>query len=77
MFRYKGNYSFVGYPTWIISENKNYTGKRGLTGFIQLNNYPGMSEEEMENFNLFYAKNQSLLLDTEILLKTFFSIFKK
>ena len=74
---FKGNYSFVGYPTWIISENKNYTGKRGLTGFIQLNNYPGMSEEEMENFNLFYAKNQSLLLDTEILLKTFFSIFKK
>ncbi len=74
---FKGRYSFVGYPTWINSENKSYTGKKGLTGLIQLNSYQGMTDDEMENFNLFYAKNQSLLLDTEILLKTFFSVFKK
>lgn len=74
---FTGECSFVGYPVWLISENKHYIGKKGLTGIIQLNYYPGMSEEEMENFNLFYAKNQSLLLDVEILLKTFFSLFKK
>ncbi|MEO6694633.1 MAG: glycosyltransferase [Ignavibacteria bacterium] len=72
-----GEYSFVGFPIWLISENKHYLGKKGLTGLIQLNFYAPMSDEEMENFNLFYAKNQTLLLDIEILLKTFFSLFKK
>jgi len=73
---FKGEYSFVGYPVWLDSGNKSFIGKKGLTGLIQLNAYNGMTEEEMENFNLFYAKNQSLVLDTEILLKTFFSLFK-
>jgi len=74
---FTGEYSFVGYPVWLISENKHYIGKKGLTGLIQLNYYQGMSDGEMENFNLFYTRNQSLLLDIEILLKTFFSLFKK
>jgi len=74
---FMGEYSFVGYPVWLISENKHYIGKKGLTGLIQLNHYQGMSDEELENFNLFYAKNQSMTLDVEILLKTFFSLFKK
>jgi len=74
---FTGEYSFVGYPIWLISENKHYIGKKGLTGLIQLNYYPGISDEELRNFNLFYTKNQSLLLDIEILLKTFFSLFKK
>lgn len=73
----KGKYSFVGYPVWMESENKSFTGKKGLTGLIQLYNYPGINEEEIENFNLFYAKNQTLTLDIEILLKSFFSLFKK
>jgi lipopolysaccharide/colanic/teichoic acid biosynthesis glycosyltransferase len=33
--------------------------------------------EEMGNYNVYYAKNQSLSLDVEILLKTLFSFFKK
>ncbi|MBV6479470.1 MAG: hypothetical protein HGGPFJEG_02244 [Ignavibacteria bacterium] len=74
---FTGKYSFVGYPVWQENNRLNYTGKRGLTGLIQLNYYNGITEEEMDNFNIFYAKNQSILLDTEILLKTFFSVFKK
>ncbi|MDZ4712389.1 MAG: sugar transferase, partial [bacterium] len=74
---FKGEYSFVGYPVWHDTGGSNFTGKKGLTGLIQLNYNENISEEEMQNLNLYYAKNQSLSLDTEILLKTFISSFKK
>ncbi|MBS1517367.1 MAG: glycosyltransferase [Bacteroidetes bacterium] len=74
---FKGNTSFVGYPVWLETDDRQFIGKRGLTGLVQLNSYEGITDEEIVNMNLFYAKNQSLVLDTEILLKTFFLIFKK
>lgn len=73
---FKGEYSFVGYPVWLDTKN-NFIGKKGLAGLIQLNFNDSMSEEEMENLNIYYAKNQSLILDVEILLKSFISFFKK
>ncbi len=74
---FTGEYSFVGNPIWMNYDTKDYIGKKGLTGLVQLNYYENISGEELMNYNLFYAKNQSLALDIEILLKTFFSIFKK
>ncbi|HEX2788410.1 MAG TPA: glycosyltransferase [Ignavibacteria bacterium] len=71
-----GKYSFVGYPVWYDTNGNKYPGKKGLTGLIQLYYYEGMNGEEMENYNVFYAKNQSLALDTEIILKTIFSLRK-
>lgn len=71
-----GKYSFVGYPVWYNTNENKYPGKKGLTGLIQLYNYEGMTGEEMDNYNVFYAKNQSLMLDTEIILKTIFSLRK-
>ena len=47
-----------------------YLGKPGLTGLIQLQHNRTLSEQEREQYNLYYAKNQSLALDVEILLKT-------
>ena len=72
----KGEYSFVGYPVWIEKEQQ-FIGKKGLTGLIQLNFNEKISPEEIENLHLYYAKNQSIMLDLEILLKSFFSFFKK
>jgi len=46
-----------------------YLGKPGLTGLIQLQRNRPLSEQEREQYNLYYAKNQSLALDVEILLK--------
>ena len=74
---FAGSYSFVGNPVWMNYNTKDYIGKKGLTGLIQLNFQENISEEELLSYNLFYAKNQSLALDVEILLKTFFSFFKK
>ncbi len=71
-----GKYSLVGYPVWLDQGSNLFIGKKGLTGLIQLNYYESMPEEEMQNLNFFYAKNQTFALDMEILLKTFFLMFK-
>lgn len=74
---FKGEYSFVGMPMWFETKGKEYLGKKGLTGFIQIYYYENMPIEEMVDYNVFYAKNQSIALDIEILLKTIFSFIKK
>ena len=48
-----------------------YLGPPGLTGIVQINSREGMLSEEIERLKLYYAKNQSLGLDLEILLKAF------
>jgi len=72
-----GKYSFVGIPIWYESKGKEYLGKRGLTGIIQLNHFEGINDEEMMKYNIFYAKNQNLKMDIEILLKTMFFTMRK
>jgi O-antigen biosynthesis protein len=74
---FTGKYSFVGIPIWYETKEKEYLGKRGLTGIIQLNHFEGINDEEMMNYNIFYAKNQNLLMDIEILLKTMFFTLRK
>lgn len=63
----KGTYSFVG-PKETHSSNL-FLGKNGITGiwFTDSEN-----EENLEKLNIFYAKNQNIWLDLEILSKTFF-----
>ncbi len=72
----RGTYSFVGRP--VTSEILNsstdkrelYLGKSGLTGIVQINSHNALTREEVERYNLYYAKNQSLTLDIEILIKS-------
>jgi GT2 family glycosyltransferase len=64
-----GKYSFVGRP--IGSRETNiYLGKPGLTGIVQINENKNLSEEDIERLNIYYAKNQNIWLDIEILIKT-------
>jgi GT2 family glycosyltransferase/lipopolysaccharide/colanic/teichoic acid biosynthesis glycosyltransferase len=74
-----GEYSMVGRATWdTTSHGKKFLGKKGLTGLVQINFYKNLSSDEIEYFNYYYAKNQSLTLDIEILLKTIsLFLFKK
>ncbi len=77
----KGEMSMVGPPSYATVWLKTaavplYWGKIGLTGLVQVNYHEGMSSEEAEKYNLYYAKNQSLLLDLEILLKSFLLLFQ-
>ena len=71
-----GNFSFVGPPgnsTATSGPNRHsalFLGKPGLTGLIQLQGSRVLEDQDKEQYNLYYAKNQSLALDVEILLKT-------
>lgn len=72
-----GTMSMVGPPPVASSVSRNgsagsdvYLGKPGLTGLVQINYRDDLTAEEAEKYNLYYAKNQSLLLDLEIIVKT-------
>ncbi len=54
----------------------NYLGPYGLTGLIQINMRDDLEYDEMERYGLYYAKNQSLVLDAEIILKSLFMVLK-
>jgi O-antigen biosynthesis protein len=66
-----GRMSFVGPPDAAVAGGIIYLGKPGLTGLVQLQRGNELQHEDIQNFNLYYAKNQSLFMDIEILLKSF------
>jgi lipopolysaccharide/colanic/teichoic acid biosynthesis glycosyltransferase len=64
---FSGKISFVGPRD--INLNKNlYLGKKGLTGLWYTENSEGKDAEKLD---IYYAKNQNIWLDLEILGKTF------
>ena len=86
---FKGDLSFVGpRPEWLelarIFEREipfyslRYLVKPGLTGWAQLNFPPSTSIEEAKEkfqYDLYYIKNRSFLLDLEIILQTIRLLF--
>ena len=52
-----------------FTHNGIYLGKTGITGIVQIHSDRAMTGEEREQYELYYAKNQSLMLDFEIFLK--------
>ncbi|MFA6456702.1 MAG: glycosyltransferase [Bacteroidota bacterium] len=65
-----GSMSIVGFPFNGAGSTSIFRGKPGLTGLIQIQNETALSVEEREQYDLYYAKNQSLMLDLEIIVKT-------
>ncbi|RPI04269.1 MAG: hypothetical protein EHM64_10455, partial [Ignavibacteriae bacterium] len=72
---FHGTMSLVGMP---VHESRHvqpagadlYLGKPGLSGLVQLQDNRILSDDERTQYGLYYARNQSVLLDLEILLKT-------
>lgn len=71
-----GRYSFVGVPVWYEEYDTEYLGKRGITGLLQLHIDGNRTKDEENKYLLYYAKNQSLQLDIEILLKSLIKNYK-
>jgi len=74
---FNGRKSLVGPPLRPeVSDSNRHVGgspalgKPGMTGLVQLHRNRPLSDAEAEQFNLYYARNQSMLLDLEILLKS-------
>ncbi len=61
-----GNASLVG-PLTNGSDKNQFYGKRGLTGYWYIE---GSESEETEKMNFYYAKNQTIWLDLEILVRS-------
>ncbi|MGB2957593.1 MAG: sugar transferase, partial [Bacteroidota bacterium] len=84
-----GRVSFVGLPLagetdtdrghqrGSAAAETRYLGPRGLTGLVQINEREGLGPDEIERYMLYYAKNQSFVLDLEILAKSLLLLFKK
>ncbi len=68
-----GKVSFVG-PQNISDKTSFYLGKKGLTGLWYTE--PG-EIQELERKNIFYAKNQNIWLDLEIIGKTLIKMWRK
>ena len=66
--------SFVG-PRDSSYHGELYVGKIGLTGFWFIENLSDPDSQELKKLDLFYAKNQSVWLDMEILGKTISKMF--
>ena len=60
----------AGLPESGARDKRRYLGKPGLTGLVQINRREGLTTKERENYMLYYSKNQSMLLDLEILVKS-------
>ncbi|UCE06578.1 MAG: sugar transferase, partial [bacterium] len=73
-----GKLSMVG--SEIIEVNNHEQSKKsielkpGLTGLVQINKQNVLPVVDCEQYNLYYLKNYSLLLDMEIIIKTIFKI---
>ncbi|MBR0432045.1 sugar transferase [Candidatus Saccharibacteria bacterium] len=74
----KGDISFVGPRALVPGELRNYgdrslllSVKSGLTGLAQVSGRRDISFEERRSLDLYYIQNWSLLLDVQIILRTF------
>lgn len=66
-----GRWSFVGFSAETEGGNRSgAAGKPGITGLVQVHDGGPLTPEEREQFDLYYAKNQSFMLDLEIIVKT-------
>lgn len=69
---FSGKMSLVGPPADIKEPSGQglFVGKAGLTGLVQLQSGRLLTKEEIDQMNLYYARNQSVMLDVEILIKS-------
>lgn len=75
----RGRISIVGLPPGDGGTSgkrpgeNDYLGPEGLTGLLQIHAGEDLEPEERERYKLYYAKNQSLMLDLQIIAKSLFT----
>lgn len=65
-----GTFSVVGRSEYCPQGTEEIFGKFGVTGIVQLNRGQLLSPEEVEKLYVYYARNQSIWLDVEIVAKS-------
>ena len=81
----KGDMSFIGprpllmeyLPLYSKKQFSRHNIKPGITGWAQINGRNSISWEEKFEFDVWYVKNQSVLLDLKIFFLTIWKVVKK
>jgi lipopolysaccharide/colanic/teichoic acid biosynthesis glycosyltransferase len=79
---FSGKMSLVGAPIKRRQTSRRmieplFLGKPGLCSLLQLQKGEILSNDEINQYNLYYARNQSILLDFEILIKSWLQYREK
>ncbi|MCL4511563.1 MAG: glycosyltransferase [Bacteroidetes bacterium] len=72
-----GKWSAVGRSEYYPQGSDEIFGKMGITGVVQLNRGQSLSPEEVDKLYIYYARNQSIWLDIEIIAKSFLQLIKR
>ena len=81
----KGDMSLIGprplriryLPRYNDFQKQRHNIRPGITGWAQVNGRNAISWEQKFEFDVWYVKNISLLLDIKIIFLTFYTVFKK
>ena len=81
----KGEMSFVGPRPLLLEylelysneQKQRHNVKPGITGWAQVNGRNAISWEEKFQYDVWYVKNQSFLLDIKIMWMTFLKVLKR
>jgi len=81
----KGDMSLIGprplliryLPRYNAFQKQRHSIKPGITGWAQVNGRNAISWEEKFEFDVWYVKNMTLLLDLKIIFLTIYKVFKK
>lgn len=80
----KGDMSFIGprpllveyLPLYNEEQSKRHLVTPGITGWAQINGRNTISWQKKFEYDVWYVKNQSFLLDLKIIFMTIFKVFK-
>lgn len=81
----KGDMSLIGprplliryLPRYNDFQKQRHDVRPGITGWAQVNGRNAISWEQKFEFDVWYVKNMSLLLDVKIIFLTIYTVFKK
>ena len=81
----KGDMSIIGprplliryLPRYNDVQKQRHNIKPGITGWAQVNGRNAISWEQKFEYDVWYVKNQSFLLDLKIVFRTIYKVFKK
>lgn len=73
---FRGDLSFVGPDVWEMGRARISALKPGLTGFLQIHLKEGLTPEEKVEYEIYYLRHQSLMLDLQVLLRALWDLLR-
>jgi GT2 family glycosyltransferase/lipopolysaccharide/colanic/teichoic acid biosynthesis glycosyltransferase len=73
---FRGDLSFVGPDVLEMGRARISALKPGLTGFLQIHLKEGLTPEEKVEYEIYYLRHQSLMLDVQVLLRALWDLIR-